>query len=326
MKKVPLKRIGVLAIALLAAQSVIGGPRTVAEFMELMDNVKTQIAALNGPTAGTYCSELARTGTSSAQNNACYQTYKNFYQNSDVNISIALGYGDTRPKSFVRDSVTAMALRRQLTDPCIANYNSCGFTQSPDDAEMLLKTITGPDGRPKTIHLRLTNPSLSTNDYGNRDKDHLAAQQAKSAASRAAFQHDLANSDAVFYLGHSRGGGGPDFSSPVVDGAGHPRYADYQFSHPGLNDLLNNINAPPRKLKMLGMFSCDSQKHFYDKLHGAAPGLGLVTTNSIIGDGAQLRGALGALNGLVGMKCQQNFSGGVDPGDNTVGVHNFMGI
>ena len=123
---------------------------------------------------------------------------------------------------------------------------ACDFIRDPHDMEILTRTIIGPAGRPVRVLLRVLDSSVTADDDRNRE---LIAQKRKSARVRRSFLAALDGSDVVFYLGHSRDGGGPDFSPPRLGPDSHVRYASYRSNprallQPGRQPLARGREDP----------------------------------------------------------------------------------
>jgi hypothetical protein len=267
---------------------------------------------------------LFTAGESSSYSPACRQTYKQFYkvknranqekpEDSEVEIRLAFGYMD-----FLRDVddyYAAVAFGTQVTNPCYRGQFACGFSQDPDDAGLFRKQIQliGPDGLPRTrtVKLRMRYSSVSPDEHLNRGEK-KAEQERRTARTRDFYADGLKHSDMVMYVGHARDGGGPDFGPPVVSEHTHRTDFDwYHRNHPGaslMHDALVSTATPP---KIMGIYACYAEDHFYDQLRRDAPHAGLILSGNNEFEAA-VGQAAASLDSVLGMRCEDDFKKSVN--------------
>ncbi len=230
------------------------------------------------------------------KNSQCLSTYQNFYRKSEVELKIVFGYKDSRPARFVGDRYERAHLVRRLVD--------LGFTRDPLDDDLFATQITGPDQQLKTVKLRLLSSSVGPDDEMNRKNPY---QRYQSEIAETAFLSGLAQADAVFYNGHSRDGGGPDFEPPLFNPSNHHvAYYWYRSHQPGLKKMLKALKASEKKPELIGLFSCSSSGHFGGAVQQAAQS-GLIGTSSLLYYSDALEGLVQTIEGLLKMKCQADF-------------------
>src|SRR5690606_27817026 len=122
-----------------------------------------------------------------------------------------------------------------------------------------------------------------------------------------AFLSGLREADAVFYNGHSRAGGGPDFAPPLLRGGDAVDFARYQREQPGLKEVLSSLQAKP-DLKLVGFFSCASSQLFVAQATSAAPKLGVISSPELLYFSDAMESLAAAVSGLLAMRCEPDFT------------------
>jgi len=202
-------------------------------------------------------------------------------------LRIAFGYKDARPARFVGDRYERVYLLEQLIKPCGAksiDQYVCGFERDLWDGDLLVKKVMGSLSQPTQLfYLRLTSASVSPDDIDNRKNPY---QKIMSQSSQDNWINGLTAADAVYYIGHSRDGGGPDFAPPRLTQANHVDYAWYQRVRPGLTGMLSVLGKKePQKTghpKVLGILSCVSSKLFMKQIVEVSGETELVTTDALL--------------------------------------------
>jgi hypothetical protein len=202
-----------------------------------------------------------------------------------LRVGIFFGYKDARPLRFVGDRYERATLTDRLTAPCTLSIASglklsaqstvCGFVEDPESDGRFVKSLEDRDGKLMQIEVHVVESSESPDDDWNRLRPE---QRRKSEKAHSAFLDSLAQDDAVFYIGHSRDGGGPDFSPPRLASNKHVNYAWYHAHPRGFRDLKNALKKTARRPKLLGLFSCYAGKHFARELGREFPEMRLVAT------------------------------------------------
>jgi hypothetical protein len=249
---------------------------------------------------------------------SCRQTYERFYARPGTEIRIIFGYKDTRPTAYVGDRYERLALVETLLGPCPENFHACGFQRDPDDAERFSRIVPGPDGLPRTLTVRVVQSSVGPDDRENR-QDGFQDWQTRQATS-AFYDALTGGADAVFYNGHSRDGGGPDFAPPrLVGEEGDVDYEWYAAHHPGLDRLLSELGASSQPPRLLGLFSCVSSGHFAKSILALEKNTALITQRRLLYYADALRSLLGAVSALAGKWCSADFDSAI--GAESAGGH-----
>lgn len=263
-----------------------------------------------------YLSSLPSTSTA-----RCDDTWRGLTEDGVLDIVVARGYVDTELPigTLTADESNRATMTQHLTAPCVEGYQACGFRVVDDDKSgnrsVLVKSARTRDARPLEIRITTTHSSFSLSDETNRGPDR-AAQERQSRLAKAVFDEGIENADVVFYAGHARDGGGPDFGPPrLVPGSSHVDYGWYQTHRPGLNDLLARLRSPTKKVKMLGLFACATKGHFEGALRQADPRLGLIHSYKVTESEVLEVSLVGAIDAAIAQKCNDSFqkSVNVDP-------------
>jgi hypothetical protein len=216
-----------------------------------------------------------------------------------LRITMVFGYKDTRPSRFVGDFQEKAVFAQFISRPCPPNRVLCDFRRDPDDEEYFRKSLH--DGEQK-IELRLVNSSVGFDDEDNRGNPF---QDWQSAHAKRIFLKSLSTADIVFYDGHSRVGGGPDFYPPRLTAEQHVDYGHYKSQTPGLKAIAEAMRSLPSDspLKYLGLFSCASEGHFLTKLRKNDPKLSVFTSTNLIYYADAIENSTSALEGLLQGQC-----------------------
>lgn len=198
-------------------------------------------------------------------------------------VRVAFGYKDARPARFVGDRYERLFLIQSLMASCGSKSDlACEFERDKSDLNFLMKRIKTSTGEPQVIRLQITASAAGPDDDDNRNNPY---QSKLSAMSRRNFLEGLRSAEAVFYVGHSRDGGGPDFSPPRLLKNKHVDYVWYRKNQPGLRILLKNLRIH-KKIKRspfkLGLLSCASTQHFEKRIQSATEKAQMVTVPKLI--------------------------------------------
>ena len=241
----------------------------------------------------------------------CASAYEAFYRPRVLEFYVVFGYKDARPARLVGDRYEKAAFIESLTKACPRGFHACGFRRSSADPSLLIKEIQGPEMAMRRIHLRVIHSSVGPDDEINRQNPF---QKWQSKHAELKFAEGLKTADAVFYYGHSRDGGGPDFEPPKLRADGHPHYWWYEHQKPGLKELVRNLKLDENRPKILGLFSCVSTDLFEAEISKAQPKLALITSSELLYYIHALKSMLGALSSLLGMSCQSEFENAIQTG------------
>ncbi len=215
---------------------------------------------------------------------SCAKQYTKLFQAPVINVGIAIGYFDWSSKTQKGENglplrnVMGKAIQDQyretLTAPCKSHQQkSCGFTVTGERPLVLTKTILGPKGDFKTLHVKIDYAALTSDDHANRNSP---AQKENSARLESFYFDSLKNSEITFYTGHSRDGGGPDFDPAILNNLGDTDY-HYYHQHPKDREaMLNALASNPEKTRIVGFLSCSSIRWFNTQVNQTSPSTGFI--------------------------------------------------
>lgn len=243
--------------------------------------------------------------------------YNRIVQKGSLDFRYALGYFDESwgidgasevyGYSPSLDIIAFDVIREFLKRPCERGSlrRSCGFHergQSGSGAVELSRMIEI-NGSPVRVHLNLTHASASELYLDNLGP--LSARQATlTAQSEENFFGGLSAADVIFYNGHSRDGGGPDFKPPVLlDPSKKPNYPFYQKRKEGFKKMTQALKEAEVAPLMVGLFSCYTKKHFQKPLAQLAPKQALVLSAAAIDYLNTLLASMGYLEAILQGEC-----------------------
>ncbi len=232
----------------------------------------------------------------------CYLAYQKLFRNPTLKIRILFGYKDARPARFVGDRYERLIVTERLQRDCDDGDGACGFKRDAKNRERFTRTVKGPDGKEREVELRLIDSSAGPDDEENR-KDPF--QKVRSSSARQQFLEGMGEADIVFYNGHSRNGGGPDFDPPRLKPNLYVDFPHYLKERPGKKELIEALRKSATGPVILGLFSCVSEKHFSDEIKKAKPAMGLISQSSLLYSADSVKGMLGALSALLTMQCEK---------------------
>lgn len=228
---------------------------------------------------------------------ACEKDYSEFYKNDVLDFRIVFGYKDARPARYVGDRYERAYLIQKLL-----NF---GFERVVNSEEDFSYSFLGPNRRPKKIKLKLVASSAGPDDDENRKDPY---QKWMTMHAQEVFLTGLRSSDLVFYYGHSRDGGGPDFAPPRLGARQHVDYGWYLKHSPGLKNMISGLKANHgRVLPVLGLYSCVSDKLFAKQVLAVSPKTQLMLSKVLLYYIDALNGMMESLTDVIEMKCQADF-------------------
>jgi hypothetical protein len=260
---------------------------------------------------------------------ACSDFYSRLSHFGVLDVKVIFGYFDLHdpwqlvsgdpnqlyPLNTPLDSYAFNAFVRTLQQPCTGPAMVCGFYIESREPMILSKIITGFDGKQLIVRVTTANSSVSTSGQDNITIK-SAEQAVKSAATEKLFLDSVSSADAVFYLGHARNGGGPDFQPPVTLPNGAVNYQGYYLKqHPGLIKLQQALQKSRGAAKVFGMFACLSEQHFLKTVSTLAPGSAFIGADVLFDYSYLLASSLGALDGLMRGQCGNEFNQALRPVD-----------
>jgi hypothetical protein len=267
--------------------------------------------------------EIASVQNTDAPDNSCERFYSQIYQRPVIDVTIAFGYADPAvlpSKIGPMDHYYELALGEHLKEPCPksdekSRYLACGFTQVTDSPVTYAKQFQISSGETKEVRIRLASGS----------KDRAAAEEL--------FLDGVSKSDIVFYLGHARDGGGPDFTPAKRLRNAHINYAWYRANRPGFKKLLAALDSAATSSRrpapqLLGLFACTSERKFLKDLKIHAPETGFILSNDVSSFDDDFNALIGSLDAILGEKCRSAFSKSINPKLNSSGsrflLENFL--
>lgn len=216
---------------------------------------------------------LTKVSLGSVSGLSCEKTVEQLRKENNLKITYILGYKDARPARFVGDRYEKNVIAQKLLQSCRNGELLCGFQRQPQDAYLFIK-----DGKQK-IQLRLLNSSMSEDDDENRNHPF---QKWLSVRVRKEFLISLYKADILFYNGHSRSGGGPDFFPPLIKKDQQVDFPKYKNGHGSFATLLNYFKKVQKPLSVLGLFSCKATQHFEKDLSALQKNVMLLTAPHLI--------------------------------------------
>jgi hypothetical protein len=249
---------------------------------------------------------------------ACRKPYRALTQDGSLVVTVAFGYKDSRPTRFVGDRYERAVFSDILLRTCEGDEVVCGFAPDRGNAELFTKKIVWWDGQERKVQIQLLASSVGPDDEWNRKS---SLQKWNSERTKRLFRKALAASDVVFYNGHSRAGGGPDFFPPRIYKSGGIQYDWYKREQPGIKDLLEDLEATKRarQPRLLGVFSCASSKLFTEAILATKPKLGLIASEALLYQGDAMQNMVAALRAVLKGECEATFNKRLRAGDPSVG-------
>lgn len=253
----------------------------------------------------------------------CEQMYRPMIQDGVLDIRYALGYFDDSTGQKVQyaginygyspslDIEIFDALRKQLTTPCrLKNIRLCGFAESGDrkTGKLVFEKPFSIHGKEVLVKLTMTQGSASE-VYANNLNRLAGFQQFLIDQSEENFFGGLQDADVVFYNGHSRNGGGPDFRPPILNKKNKTDYAGYyQVEKPGIKRAVASLRLNPNQGFVLGLFSCFSRSHFQKMIVNANPEQRMILSADDINYFDSLKASIGYLEGTLRGQCGEDLA------------------
>jgi hypothetical protein len=248
-------------------------------------------------------SKVQQTQVPKIADSLCRQTYLRLFDKKVVKILVSFGYKDARPARFVGDRYERNALIATLISPCEGDRRDCGFQRTSGDANLLTKSILGLDEQIHQVHLRVVDSSAGPDDDENR-QDPFQAWKTEEA--ERLFKEGLESADVVFYNGHSRDGGGPDFALPVLLKNQHVNYRWYQQRKLGVKIMQKALMADSDlRPQLVGLFSCVSERLVPQV--SSLNEIGWITNRKLVYYAEALETMRDALSAVLSMKCKKDF-------------------
>gem|GEM_PF-1095602 len=238
----------------------------------------------------------------------CETLYTSLNADKTLNILVAYGYKDARPHRFVGDRHERLVLVQKILSPCDESEEFlCGFQRREDDGERFFRKISGSEGQKSYVNLDILAASRGPDDQMNRDS---VFQTHSSQFVRRRFLKALEAYEVVFYNGHSRAGGGPDFFPPKLQRDKSVDYGYYQSKQPGFNEILDNLKSTS-PTKIFGLFSCASSKYFRKKILTIKEDLSFISSPNLLYHIDANTNMFAALRGVLAGECEATINEGM---------------
>jgi hypothetical protein len=252
----------------------------------------------------------------------CAPVFKNAIKNGIFDIRYALGYfDDSQGIEMVHDGINHgispsldisifHIVREFLQKPCVDRRRLCEFKSSgdPSSGKVILQKPVRLMGSEVMVQITLTHASASESYVANKTSL-FDRQRFLTLQSEENYFGGLGTADVVFYNGHSRSGGGPDFNPPRLDNDLHVNYEGYyKVQQPGIRRLLERLRLGENKDSVVGLFSCFSHSHFYERLLKTNPKQRLVLSSDKVNYLDTLYASMGYLEGLLHGQCGQDLA------------------
>lgn len=236
-----------------------------------------------------------------------------------IDIRIALGYFDWTNGSQIKmngrnygyspsiDPGAYAALRRIMTSSCPGKAQFCGFKKDSGNPYRFTKKVKI-QGREYTAKVDMVFSSVSEYLDVNTTGKYSGDQRSRSQSAKGFFNSALQNADVVFYFGHSRNGGGPDFNPPIfISGTNKVNYNGYyKVERPGLRNLVSNLGSG-KQPAILGLMSCNSRNHFLSSVSNTAPRTGVISSMDVLEVDGVFTALIGGADAVLRGQCQKTF-------------------
>jgi hypothetical protein len=218
-------------------------------------------------------------------------------ENSTIlKMTIAIGYNDIPLNDYVSDQYYYTILVAKFSAACEEpSQKNCGFKIDQFNANEAI--LTKKIWNEKTLEIKIFKASISYSDKFNRSSQ---KQTEMSDLTQKKFYDSFTNSHFVFYLGHSRNGGGPDFSPAKLLANQHPDYAWYNENKVNILKMSTELGklSVDQKPLVIGLLSCSSRLHFQNRLRKVLPDSTLMVTKQATYNIELFQGVLVFINGI----------------------------
>lgn len=254
-----------------------------------------------------------------SKRNACFHRYGTIINDNTLDIRIAIGYFDWTTGSNVHyggrsygvspslDIGAYEALKDLLTSSCGGKARFCGFRKDPQSSSVFTREVVIHGKRIQArVEIRFSSASEILSDNLGKYRD---TQSQRSRYTDDFFNRSLREADAVFYFGHARNGGGPDFYPPVfISGTNKLNYSGYYKSkRPGFTKMLNTLDSASRRAPVIGLMACASRDHFLRRTRAVAPTSGVISSMDVLNVDYVYTAMIGAVDALLRGQCQRSF-------------------
>lgn len=251
----------------------------------------------------------------------CESMYQPMLQDGVLDVRYAFGYFDDSRGVSIRwgglnygispslDLTVFEQFRKAVTSPCkIKQIRLCGFSQYGDSrsGKVILEKSMPIQGQDTLVRITMTYASVT--EFYSKNTGALADEQRFfTEQSEENFFGGLKVADVVFYNGHSRNGGGPDFNPPILTSHKKTDYKGYyEIQKPGITRTLESLSQNPNPGFVLGLFSCFSRTHFYKDFMLQNPQQRLILSADTIDYFDSLKASIGYLEGILRGQCDKD--------------------
>lgn len=254
----------------------------------------------------------------------CEKMYNKIISNGEMSINYSFGYFDDSQGINIiwnnadygispsLDIGMYNSFIKYMTENCDAQTERtlCGFKLSGNQSEGKVELFKEILLMGKNIKVKMILTQASASESFILNKNELQKRQKfLTLQSEENFFGAIGKSDIVFYNGHSRNGGGPDFNPPLLDKELHPNYDGYyRKEKPGIKRVLKEIKSNQYKDGVLGFFSCSSYNHFYEMIMKANPKQKLILSTETIDYFDTIKVSTGYLEALLRGYCGQELA------------------
>lgn len=253
---------------------------------------------------------------------SCEKFYQPYLADDLLDIRYALGYFDVTTGIEVVDKdgnhgyspsldiEVFRGLYKAWTAPCVGKQKLCGFVAigSLDSGKVFFQKTLKLQGKDVLARITLTQASASDSFVLNKT-ELLNRQKALTEQSEENYFGGLKTADMVFYNGHSRDGGGPDFTWPVLNSRQKTNYAGYyHVRKPGFKKMMDALKTGKNKDVVVGLFSCYSKRHFHSEFVANNPQQRMILSSDTVDYLDTLRGSIGYLEGFLRGSCGAELS------------------
>jgi hypothetical protein len=282
-----------------------------------------------------------------SQESTCSAFYKGMYRKDVVEMRLTFGYTEVekieRDKKtgqydydLVDDRYMGIAAKEMLKKPCATKAGgACGFSpMNPNDKDedVFWKEVMGPDGKRKTVKVRITTSSYNPSDQDNRVQGFKPVDTAKmktyseedasipeqkelTAYAKRIFLEGLSGQSAVnLYVGHGRGCAGPSFGpskrawSASDKGALAFDKKWYEENYPAKTEMAHAILFAAEKPSLVGLYGCNAQECFGAELAEFSKHTALVLpSDKAIHYPTAVAQAFATLDAALAQRCETSF-------------------
>ena len=195
--------------------------------------------------------------------------------------------------------------------PCKSPHQKiCGFSEvgGPLNGKVVFEKRIDIIGQSILVRMTLTHASASQNYVENLTTLN-EAQKYLTFQSEQNYFESIKDADVIFYNGHSRHGGGPDFTPVVLNAAGTADYeGHYKVLRTGIRRVLGEVRKRKDNNFILGLFSCYSASYYQEALFQAKPGIKTIFTVGSINYFDTIFSSMGYLEGLLHGSCGEDLT------------------